>query len=301
MLKEFVNNIKNKYDTINKENTMLENLLTTTTTITNLFPIENNSSNYSDYIISFITNNSPDINTEKAKIINNIIPQTEIYIDVYYTKEIKTNKEYFLILTTNYLWIINKTNYGAYNFYSLNVSIVKNNLMSKIILLNNVLFEINGTNTKIEKFINFINNKDYREQEINNAFKQFCGISPTYYLRNKNGVGISIDNNNNNIVFHDKKNNYLYNINDIKYLEILLDNTIYFSTNNETSGKIGTFQTNCYSISLRINVDNLQIIIPILEQNTNGNKYNINDTIFTENINFTKEIINKIESIRKPY
>lgn len=300
MFKELINNVREKYDQMNKENELLDSLLNKTDTIKNLFPIQPKDFIYSEYIIELITNNAPDINKDKAKIINQIIPITETIIDVFYSKELKTNIEYYFVLTNKYLWLFTQNAYGAFNFDNLNIDIIKNNLLSKVVLLNNVLFEINGTNSKIEKFIKIINDKNTREQEINNSLKQYCGITPIYQLRNKFGTGISIDINK-NIIFHDKKNNYLYNINDIKHLEILLDNTIYFTTNNEVSGKIGSFQSDCYSISLRVNLDNLQILIPILETNSSGNKYNINDTIITKNINFAKQIINKIESIRKPY
>ena len=171
--------------------------------------------------------------------------------------------------------------------------------MSKIILLNNILLEINGTDTKIQQFLSILTNPEKREQIIKEKTAYLCDITPTYQKINSIGSGISIDNQS-NIIFHTKQRNYKLNIKDINNYEILLDNQVIFSKNSNTSNKITNFQNNCYQISLRITSKNSEmIIIPILEPSTFGSKYQRQDTIFQKNINFAKSIMDKIDSLKE--
>ena len=51
-----------------------------------------------------------------------------------------------------------------------------------------------------------------------------------------------------------------------------------------------------YHTSIRITIENnTTIIIPILEPNPLGTKYQIQDSTFQNNLNFAKKIINKLE------
>ena len=301
MFKDLLNTLSNKYDNIKKENEVLNNLMNTTTTLTNLFPLPELTNDISEHKVTFITQNCPDINEDKAKLITRLIPINETYLDSYYCKEIKTNIEYYLIPTNNYLWIINQKNYAAYPYTNLKSTIIKNNLMSKIILLNNILLEINGNNTKIDNFINIINNKTEREKIIKEKTAYLCDIIPIYQQINSISSGISIDKDN-NIVFHTKERNYKYNINDIDNYEILLDNQIYSSKKYNSSKSIGSFQINCYQISLRITTKNNEIIsIPILEPNSLNTKYTSHDTTFKKNLEFTQKIVNKLNEITPKY
>ena len=297
MLKELLNNISNKYDSIKKETEELNSLINTTSTLTNLFPIPKLNNDPSEHKITFIKETCPDINEDKAKLITSLIPVNETLLDAYYSKEIKTNTEYYLIPTNKYLWIINQKNYAAYPYTNLKTNIIKNNLMSKIIILNNILFVINGNNTKINTFINIINNKEERELIIKEKTAYLCDIIPIYQKINSISSGISIDNNN-NVVFHTKNKSYKYNINEIDNYEILLDNQIYSSKKYNSSNKIGSFQISCYGISLRITTkSNEMIIIPILESNSLGTKYTNHNTTFQKNLNFATTITNKLTEI----
>ncbi len=296
MLKNMLNNLQNKYNTKMKENDNLEQLLQTSTIFQNLFPIPKTNEEPSENKTYFITNDCPDINEEKAKQIAKLLPLQETYLTVVYSKELLTNKIYYLILTNQYLWVISENNYGAYPYTNLTCQIIKNNLMSKVILLNNILLEVNGT-TKIEKFTNMINNSNDREKIIQEKTSYLCNIIPIYQKINKNGSGISIDNQS-NIVFHNKQNNFKCNINEISNYEILLDNQPYLSKNSNTSSKITSFQTSCFQISIRITTINNQIfVMPILEANTFNSKYTTHDSIFQTSIEFSKIIIAKLNEL----
>ena len=301
MFKDIINNLTNKItdkvNTIKKENNQYKKLLEETTILNNLYPIPQISKEIQLNKINDITLECPDINKEKAQIITNLIPIEETYLSINYAKEVKTNKEYYLIATTKYLWIISQNKYGIYQYTNFNCQIIKNNLMSKIILMNNILFEISGTDNKINSFISIITNPTIRNTIIKEKTNYLCGIVPTYQKINAIYSGISLDNES-NIVFHTKERSFKYKTLDIIYYEILLDNSIIFSNKNNTANKITNFQNNCYQISIRITTkDNTQILIPILEPNTFNTKYQRTDTIFQTNFNFAKELIEKLKEI----
>lgn len=301
MLNKILNSLKNKYQEKKEENDTLNNLLETTSTFETLIPIPELSNDYLEYKTSYITNNCPDINETKAKKITKLIPIDETYLEALYAKELKTNQEYYIIPTNKYLWIINEEKYGAFYYNNLSCSIIKNNLMSKVLLLNNILLEINGTENKIEEFIKIVTNTNERNNIIQEKTNYLCGITPTYQLINSISSGITIDNNN-NIVFHTKEKNYKYQINSIENYEILLDNQIYSSKKTSSSKTISSFQNSCYQISIRITLkENQMIIIPILPPNTFGTKYDSHNTTFIKNLEFAKNITNKLDEITNIY
>ena len=300
MLKSFFEKTKQEYNIKKEENATYNQLLGTTTTFKNLFPITT-TTEPTEYKIAYITNDCPDINKEKAQIIASLIPIDETYLSVIYSKEILTNQEYYLIPTNKYFWIINTKNFGALPYQNQTCQIIKNNLMSKTLLLNNILLEVTGNNTKIEKFINIITNDTYRNQLIQEKTAYLCNLIPIYQKINSIGSGISIDNQK-NIVFHTQNRNYKYNIEEIENFEVLLDNQVYISKNSQTSKAIGNFKSDCYQISIRITTKEQQILsIPILEPNTFGTKYTTQDSIFKKNITFATDIINKLNELSPKY
>ena len=305
MFKELINNITNKVNekvnTIKEEKEHYNQILETTTTFKNLYPIPTLNLEIPIHKVTTITNDCPDINKEKAELISKLIPIEETFLTVIYTKEIKTNQEYYLIPTNKYLWIINPTTYGAYPYQNLTCEIIKHNIMGTTILLNNILLEATSTNDKINTLISILTNPNFRENNIKEKTNYLCGITPKYQKINNIYSGISLDNNS-NIVFHTKVENFKCTIQDINYYEILLDNSIIFSSKSNTSSRISSFQNSCYQISIRITTKDNQIItLPILEPNAFNTKYQRTDTIFQTNLNFAQEIINILNSLMPKY
>ncbi len=301
VINNFVNRVQTKYKTVIEENNHLNELLQTSETFHNLLAIPENLKERSEYNIAYIMNNSPDINMEKATIISQLIPIDETYLITIFTKELKTGKEYYLIPTTKQLWLISQEGYLVFPYGSLNCQVIKDNLMGKTLLLQNVLLEANGNNEKITSFLSILLNANEREKIIQEKISYLCGIVPISQERNKYGFGISIDQDS-NIVFHTKEENYKYSYSEIKECEILLDNQVYFSTKN-MSGVMIAFQGSCYQISIRVKTEGEHtFILPILEPSAFGTKYQRQDKTFQENIAFARKIIDKIISLNpRPY
>lgn len=295
MFEKITNTIKTKINNMKEAEEKFQQLLKTSTTFTNLNKNVITTEEIHLHKLNFITNNCPDINDNKAKIIIQLIPLEETILESYYTKEILTNKEYYIVPTNKQIWIINLEEYITIPFEPNTISIIKSNIMSKTILFNNVLLEINGTNEKINILINILTNPQERNNIIIEKTKYLCGITPIYQKINSINSGISIDQEN-NIVIHTKENNYKCNINQITNYEILLDNQIYYSKDSYSKTHIGTSKNSCLSISINLTINNQIIKIPILEPNSFGTKYESIGTTYQTNLQFAKTIIEKIES-----
>lgn len=297
MLNNLLNNVKTKINKIKEENKNYNIQLNNSTHFIGLQPLPKLPEKKNEKNINTILETCPDLNKEKAIIINKIIPTTENYLTIIYAKEIITGNDYWLIPTEKYLWIINEKEYGVLLYQNIKIcNIIKNNIMSKNINLNNVILEINGNDEKINNFINILKDKNIREKIIQEKTAYLCNITPIYQNINKIGSGISIDTNN-NIVFHTNKDNYKFNIKDLTNFELLVDNNPILSKNSTRNTHITSSQNTCYSISIKITIQDTYIMIPILEPNSLGKKYTIKDSIFQQNMNFAKEIINKLQTL----
>ncbi len=290
-----INSIQEKINNIKKDNEEYNLLLNNSQILTNLNPIPDNNNEIISYKIEEIIKNSPDINKEKAIIINKLIPIEETYLTSIYAKEIKTNKEYYIIPTNKYIWIVTTNEYLIIKYPNKEICyIVKNILMGKIINLNNVILEITGNDNFINNFINIINNSEYRNNIIKEKTNYLCGIIPKYQLIDENRNGISLDNKN-NIVFHTKNDNYKCKIEEIENYELLEDNSIIFSKKLNSSSRITSSKTSCYNIGLRITTNNKILTIPLLEPTTFKSSYTKLDKEYQNKIKFANEIIEKIK------
>ena len=299
MSNNFIDNIKNKLKNIKEENNNYNNLIETSTIFENLTNINIQNEVFNENKVHWILNNCPDLNKDKANIIANLIPKNETLLAIIFTKEIKTNTEYWLVATSKSIWIANTEKYKTISYQDIQYcTIIKNNLLSKIININNILLEANGNNEKINNFLKIILSEENRSKEIEKETKYLCGIVPIYQKINENNIGISIDCNK-NIVFHLNNNNYKYNISEITNYELLIDRNPIITKNQISKKNITGFQNKCNSITLKITLQNAIIEMPILKLDSLGRNYSINDTKFLKSMNFGKEIINKLEEISK--
>lgn len=297
MINKFINNIQTKLTKKREENKNYKATLPNSSKFTNLKPLPQLLHIKKEGLITKILNDCPDLNKDKAIIISNLIPINETYLTTLYTTEIISNTEYWLIPTNKYIWIINNKSYDILSYQDITIcTIIKNNLMGKIINLNNIILEITGNTEKINHFINLLTNTNYRNQTIATKTSYLCGITPIFQTINSIQTGISIDNQK-NIVFHTKKFNYVYHYNDIINYELLLDNTIVSSKKLKSTSTITSIQNSCYTMSIRITTTNQSFILPILEESAMNKKYTYQDQTYISNLNFAKDIINTLDKL----
>lgn len=300
MFNNLINSIQNKFKTIQEETELYNSVLSTCTIVSSLnqFPDVTNKKltiNETD-----ILNMCPDLHKDRARLILKLLPLDELYLQVFYAKECKTNKEYFIMSTTKYLWFISDEGYLIYPYDNFNCTIIKSKFMSKIIKLANFLFEITGAEENIAYFTNFINDLNFRTKEIANKLNTLCGVVPTYRLINDINSGITLDNSY-NIVFHSKEFNYKYNISEIINYELLLDDSCIFEKKNMYKARLTSTKNSCSKMSFRITTSDKTFIIPIIKEGNFKEIHQATSTIYINSISFARTIIEKLNELKDKY
>ena len=291
-----LDSIKNKLNEMEKTNEEYLNKLNNANIINNLQEIPTlEEKNISPVIL---TSKNPNITEDKAKLINDLLPYSETYLEVLYSNEVKTKKEYFIVPTTKYLWIISLDGYNKYEYASLKVEIIKKNLLSRIINLANFILEISSTEEEINNFINIINNIEYRTNLINETINKY-GNNEIYRTLNKINSGISYDKEC-NIRFYSKNLYKRYNIKDITNYELLMDNNVIQEKRMKQNTRITSSKNSCYEIKIRITpTDNNIFEIPILEKDTMSQMYQSTSDTYIRNLEYAREIINKLDHLNE--
>ncbi len=242
------------------------------------------------------------INIEDAKRIASLIDIDETVIYISFVRQKKDDKDFIITLTDKKILVNDKEKYLIYRYDDIKgLYQVNKSLMSQIINFNDIILEIDLNQSDLDIFYNLIMNSNYRNSYALELKKYLCGIIPIYQKINKIGSGISIDNNK-NIVFHDRRsNNYLCRCEDISLCELLEDNTPVIKSGMTATGfGIGAAKQECGTMKLRITLINKQVIeITILEPKVFNATYGHTDTTYLKYFAFGKEIIEKIDELKK--
>ena len=294
MFKEFIGKIKDKIVETNNNNKEFQKHLAQAEVIQGLMSFsqvnENNRVDPND-----IVNNCPDLNVDKAKLIIKTIPIDEVNLCVIYSREIKTNMEYFFVPTTKYLWIINQYGYVKHNYENVTMQILKSGLMSKMVRINNHVLEMTGD--KIEYLLNIISNPEYRIQELTQKNSHLCGIIPTLRIINNIGTGISLDNER-NIVFHTKDLNKKYHISELDNYELYIDNNATIEKRTKMKTRITAGKSSCYEMKFKITAKTGEsFFMQILPRSTFEKIYQSTNNEYINSFKFAREIIDILDEL----
>ena len=244
----------------------------------------------------------PNINIEQAKLIDSLIPISETVINIVYSTEQIDSKNFILVFTNFRIFIIDKDKYDILDYQNItNVELISKGLMTQMITINDILLGLDINQNNLNIIYGLLTNTEYRNNYINEKTKYLCGIIPIYQRLNKINSGISLDNNN-NVVFHDKKiNNYLYNYDDILNYELLEDNMVVLKKKTiEQDHSLKSVKNDCSSMKLRVTLKNNGVFeINILEPSTFNTTISHNSSTYSEYFSFSKEIIDKLDSLNK--
>ena len=296
MFKELLTQVQNKYKEKLEENEKYKELLNKVNILPKFYNYSHTLNNKLTISYKLLMDICPDLNENDAIILREVIPIDELILSCIYANECKTNVKFYFIATTKYLWLVNKEGHLKYNYQDLTIEVIKNSMLSKTVLLSNMLFNINGSNEMLLSFIKLFQDSNYREDEINKKLEILCNTIPRIFYLNSLASGISISINN-EIVFHTKVFHYKYNIKDIKNYELLLDNTVVEEKKSNHRNRITANKNNCYEMMLRITTDNNTFFIPILEKNTFSALYSSTSKEFRESREFASNIINLLDDL----
>ena len=293
---KILDSIKNKINEIEKNNEEYQTILNNSNIITNLIEIK--ELNRKDIAPEILENKNSNITKDKAKLIIDLIPVDESILELLYANEIKTKKEYFIIPTTKYLWIISTNGFNKYEYASLKVEIIKKTFITKIINLSNYIFEISNPEEEIINFIKIINEEIYRNNIINKT-KEKYGDNIIYKIINKNNSGLSYDNDK-NIWFFTKDSYKKYNIKEIENYELLIDNNVIQEKRLKQNSRLTSGKNSCYEIKIRITIkDNSIFEIPILEKDSMSQLYQNTSDTYIKNIEVAKKIMEILDNINE--
>ena len=242
------------------------------------------------------------INLGYAKVIDMLIPINEVVLNIVSIQEKITNNEYMMVLTDKRIIIMDDKMYTCYNYSDVvSFSLISKSLMTQLVYFNDIVILVKVNYNDLLIIYNIVTNDNYRNNLVKEKTKYLCGIVPVYQNINKIKSGISIDNNN-QIVFHNKKeNNYLCKYDDILNYELMEDNTVVRKKiAREKSQSMGFSKKECYKMTLRVTLTNNNVFeLIILEPTTFNNSYYHTDKTYLEFFNFAKEIMDKLDSFNK--
>ena len=296
MFKQLLTQVQNKYKEKVEENKKYKELLNKVNTLPKFYNYSHPLNNKLTISYKLLMDICPNLNETDAIVLREVIPIDELILSCVYANECKTNVKFYFVATTKYLWLINTEGYLKYNYQDLTIEVIKNSILSKTILLSNMLLYINGTNEMLLAFIKLFQDSNYREDEINKKLEILCNTIPRIFYLNDLASGISIGLNN-EIVFHTKTFHYKYNIKDIKNYELLLDNTVIEDKKSNHKNRIMANKNSCYEMMIRITTDNNIFYIPILEKNAFSSLYSSTSKEFREGKEFASNIINILDAL----
>ena len=236
---------------------------------------------------------SSSINQDRAKTLAQLVPIEETIIDVAYLKEETTGKYYYFILTNKYVYITDLAYYKKMEYTDITkCEVVVNNVLSKGLNINDIAFSIEGAFDEGDNFTNTLFNAEYRLKKLNENNSYLNGVVPSFQLINKYNAGITIDTNN-NIVLHGGNSNQTLKLDDIEYIKLILDGTVVYLRGINTT-PLTTTKPSCYEMSLNFVTKTGEYNITILPRNAMNQVVNAQDSIYIENFEFGKKIINKV-------
>lgn len=291
--------VKRKSRELAQDKAKYENAVNRSLTFSNMLKLDVGDKDPIEGRIEELKIMCPNLTEDMAKFISSVIPIWESFLFVAVITEKKTNDKYYMISTNRWIWIINEYSYKIINYNEIYLfEVIKKALMVQVVNFNQIVLSINDYINNVNKLIKICNDKKYRDVEIENSTKYLCGIIPIYQKLNKLMSGISIDSNK-NIVLHDrKKNNIKCIYSDIEDYELLEDQTAVLKKKRaEDSHAIPFVKNSCSRISIRVTFkNNTLFMMTILEPSTFNNQYSHNDSVYINNFNFAKGIIDILES-----
>lgn len=296
MFKQLFSGIKDKYQQIKVEEEQYQSLLAKALVLPKFYsyiPVDKKNLTISYKLLMDIC---PDLNEKDAISIRGLIPIDEVCFSCLYATECKTGIKFYFVATTKYLWLIQSDGYLKYQYQDLSCILVKSGLMSKVLLIGNMLFAVNGLSDVLLPFIQLLQDSNYRADCIHNQLSIFCGSVPQIFYLNEIGSGISVGQDY-EIVFHTKNTHNSYFISDIKNYELLLDDMVVREKKSKRRGRLTANKSSCYQIMLRVVSNDQILLIPILEKTTFMTLYNSTTEEFRKSREFGDKLVDLLDDI----
>ncbi len=296
MLKQFFQGVQDKYQQMQEEGARYQELLGKVFLLPKFYPYTPVDRKKLTISCKHLMNMCSDLNEGDAVLIRGLLPIDEICLSCLYASECKTGIKFYFVATTKYLWLINKDGYLKYHYQDLTVDVIKNGMLSKTLLLGNMLFNVHGIHEVLLDFVKLFQDANYREEVIQKQNQIFCGTIPSVFYLNHIGSGISIGQNH-EIIFYTKEFHYKYNISDIKNYELLLDDMVVREKKSNRRGRLTANKNSCYEMVLRVTASDQTFLVPILEKTAFMSLYSSTSVEFMESKVFADKLVNLLDDM----
>lgn len=246
-----------------------------------------------------ILNMCPNINVEQAKLVNTIIPIEETIINVKASKEAKTLIEYIFVVTNVNLWILNQNEYITYEFNAIkNFEIISKGVMSQSVKFNDNAWVISGSEDEIKTLCEILLREDVRVMTVAAKTKYLCGIIPHKQILNMNMKGISIGDNK-QIVLHNTPDNKLVSLNDIAYVQLLINDSVVLVKGKEgvDQGSMVSTPLEARKMSVKVIPSMGEYVIETMSSNMFNKSYKREESTYINNYEYSKKLVDTIASM----
>ena len=294
MFNNLIGNIKNKITELGEGNSEFQSIVDNANIIENLIPLGDLKRKHIDPLI--VKDKNVNVREDLGTIVVDLIPANELYLELVYAKELKTKKEYVLILTNKCLWAISKEGYNRYTYDSLKIDVVKKNILSRVVNLSSFILEIFALQEETDNFINIINNPEHRNKTIAEKVEIY-GENEEYRDLTRYGYGISKDGEN-NVRFYMGEEHKRYNIQELENYELLVDNSSIQEKKQKQNVRLTSTRTSCYEIKIRITpLKDGMFEIPILVPTTFSQSYSNTSDTYRKSMDFAREIMYQLDEL----
>ena len=145
----------------------------------------------------------------------------------------------------------------------------------------------------MKRLENLINDSEYRDSLINESKQYLCGKEIERQYINDYNVGITVTKDNQIILHGDNNTSEILDKKRIQRVDVLSDNSTIM-TRGINENKMLSSKQGCYTLTLRIILDDGERTITVLPMNTLNSMYLREDTIFNNSIEFCKIITEEL-------
>lgn len=239
------------------------------------------------------------VNPIDAKAINEVIPIEETILNVKMIREEASGNDYALVVTNRFVWLVNQKEYMNLNFSDIkDVAVINKGMMSQGIRFNGNAFTITGNENEIKELFEIFSNEEVRVKVIANRTNYLCGVVPKEQLLNALMKGMTIGYNG-EVVLHNSPDNKLLNLDEVLYIQLLVNDSVVLIKGKPgvDSGTFVSAPMEARKMSVKVVFEGSEYVIDVMPQNTMGKAYKREDSVYINNYEFSRKIVDKLASI----
>lgn len=291
-----VGNIEKSIDNKLETKKAFDDLVALSIQIEDCSPIIVNNHDIQEGKIQSIMKLCLSLNVEKARVIDSFLAIDETPIYVALAKEVKASRDWMIVLADKGIYLLDEKEYKKFQYGEVKAEIVYKSILSQGVKFADRAFYIEGNLENSTKLIELLEDEEKRSALIAEKTTYLCGIKPKLQLLNKLKRGITIEDDK--IVLHTGKENILMNLNDICKMQLLVDDAVVLSKSKNEEGNMVSNSMEARKMAVKVSDREREYVIEVMPVSSMGKSYKREDSIYIENYEFARKIIETIEKLK---